>query len=88
MISNGVIISGGLVRNLVLSPGARVDSWFRVTRAVILHNSRVSHHAIVQDAILDKNVVAAEGATVPMAARSSFPARLRGRRRGDDGAGR
>jgi glucose-1-phosphate adenylyltransferase len=64
VVSNGVIVSGGLVRNSVLSPGARVDSWSRVDRAVILHNSRVSRHAVVQDAILDKNVVVAEGATV------------------------
>jgi glucose-1-phosphate adenylyltransferase len=64
LVSNGVIISGGLVRDSVLSPGARVDSWSRVDRAVILHNSRVRRHAVVQDAILDKNVVVAEGATV------------------------
>jgi glucose-1-phosphate adenylyltransferase len=64
VVSNGVIISGGLVRNSVLSPGARVDSWSRVNRAVILHNARVSRHAVVENAILDKNVVVAEGATV------------------------
>jgi glucose-1-phosphate adenylyltransferase len=64
VVSNGVIISGGLVRDSVLSPGARVDSWSRVDRAVILHNARVRRHAVVHDAILDKNVVVAEGATV------------------------
>jgi len=64
MISNGVIISGGLVRNSVLSPGARVDSWARVDRAVILHGSRVGRHAVVENAILDKNVVVMEGAAV------------------------
>ena len=64
LISNGVIVSGGLVRNSVLSPGARVDSWSRVNRAVILHNSRVSRRAVVENAILDKNVVVLEGATV------------------------
>jgi glucose-1-phosphate adenylyltransferase len=64
MISNGVIISGGLVRNSVLSPGVRVDSWARVDRSVILHGSRVGRHALVENAILDKNVVVLEGATV------------------------
>ena len=64
LVSSGVIVSGGLVRNSVLSPGARVDSWSRVDRAVILHNSRVSRHAIVENAILDKNVVILDGATV------------------------
>jgi glucose-1-phosphate adenylyltransferase len=64
VISNGVIVSGGLVRSSVLSPGARVDSWARVERSVIMHNSRVRRYAVVENAILDKNVVIAEGATV------------------------
>jgi glucose-1-phosphate adenylyltransferase len=64
VVANGVIVSGGLVRNSVLSPGARIDSWSKVDRAVILHNSRVGRRAVVQNAILDKNVVVAEGATV------------------------
>ena len=64
MVSNGVIVSGGLVRNSVLSPGARVDSWSRVDRAVMLHNSRVSRRAVVENTILDKNVVVLEGTTV------------------------
>jgi glucose-1-phosphate adenylyltransferase len=64
VISNGVIVSGGLVRHSILSPGTRIDSRSRVDRAVILHNCRVSRHAIVQDAILDKNVTVLAGATV------------------------
>jgi glucose-1-phosphate adenylyltransferase len=64
VISNGVIVSGGLVRDSVLSPGARVDSWARVERSVIMDNSRVRRHAVVENAILDKNVVIAEGAAV------------------------
>ncbi len=64
LVSNGVIVSGGLVRNSVLSPGVRVDSWARVERSVILHNSRVSRYATVENAILDKNVVVMEGATL------------------------
>ena len=64
VISNGVIVSGGLVRSSVLSPGARVDSWARVERSVIMHNSRVRRYAVVENAIVDKNVVIAEGATV------------------------
>jgi glucose-1-phosphate adenylyltransferase len=64
LVSNGVIVSGGLVRNSVLSPGVRVDSGSRVNRAVILHNARVNRDAVVEKAILDKNVVVEEGATV------------------------
>ena len=64
MISNGVIVSGGLVRSSVLSPGVRVDSWATVERSVLLHNSHVGRHAVAQNAILDKNVVVLEGAVV------------------------
>jgi glucose-1-phosphate adenylyltransferase len=64
VVSNGVIVSGGLVRDSVLSPGVRVDSWSRVNRAVILNYSRVGRHAVVENAILDKNVHVQEGATV------------------------
>jgi len=64
VISHGVIVSGGLVRESVLSPGARVDSWARVERSVILHNTRIGRHAVVRNAILDKNVVVIQGASV------------------------
>ena len=64
VISNGVIVSGGLVRESVLSPGVRVDSWARVERSVILHNSRIGRHAVVEHAILDKNVMVLEGAAI------------------------
>jgi glucose-1-phosphate adenylyltransferase len=35
-----------------------------VERSVILHNSRVGRHAVVEHAILDKNVIVLEGATI------------------------
>ncbi|MGH3166451.1 MAG: glucose-1-phosphate adenylyltransferase, partial [Trebonia sp.] len=60
LVSNGVIVSGGLVRRSVLSPGVRVNSWSRVEQSVILHNVQVGRHAVVQDAIIDKNVVVPE----------------------------
>jgi glucose-1-phosphate adenylyltransferase len=64
VISNGVIVSGALVRESVLSPGARVDSWARVERSVILNNTRIGPRAVVRNAILDKNVAVQAGATV------------------------
>jgi glucose-1-phosphate adenylyltransferase len=64
VVSNGVIVSGGLVRQSVLSPGVRVDDWACAERAVVLHNARIGRRAVVRDAILDKNVVVAEGAAV------------------------
>jgi glucose-1-phosphate adenylyltransferase len=64
VVSNGVIVSGGLVRDAVLSPGVRVNSWSRVERAVILHNTRIGRHAVVENAIIDKNVDVPEGAVI------------------------
>lgn len=64
VISNGVVVSGGLVRNSVLSPGVRVNSWARVERAVIMDNSRVGRHAVIENAILDKNVDVPEGVVI------------------------
>jgi glucose-1-phosphate adenylyltransferase len=64
LVSNGVIVSGGTVRESVLSPGVRVNSWSTVERAVILHNTIIGRNAVVRDAIIDKNVEVPEGAEV------------------------
>jgi glucose-1-phosphate adenylyltransferase len=64
VVSNGVIVSGGLVRNAVLSPGVRVNSWSRVERSVVLDNTIIGRHAVIENAILDKNVEVPEGAVI------------------------
>jgi glucose-1-phosphate adenylyltransferase len=64
LVSNGVIVSGGLVRESVLSPGVRVNSWSTVERSVILGNTVIGRRALVCDAIIDKNVMVPEGAKV------------------------
>ncbi len=64
LVSNGVIVSGGLVRESVLSPGVRVNSWARVERSVILDNTVIGEHAVVRNAIIDKNVVVPDEAKV------------------------
>jgi glucose-1-phosphate adenylyltransferase len=64
VVSNGVMVSGGLIRDSVLSPGVRVDGRSRVNRAVILHNTHVRRRAVVENAILDKDVTVLDGATV------------------------
>ena len=64
VVSNGVIVSGGLVRDAVLSPGVRVNSWSRVERSVLMHNTRVGRYAVIENAILDKNVDVPEGVVI------------------------
>ncbi len=62
MVSEGVIISGGLVRRSVVSPGARVESRAEVHDSVILNGVTIGENAIVRRAILDKDVVVELGA--------------------------
>ena len=64
VVSNGVIVSGGLVSQSVLSPGVRINSWSRVERSVIMHNTTIGRNAVVKNAILDKNVVVPDHAVV------------------------
>jgi glucose-1-phosphate adenylyltransferase len=64
VVSNGVIVSGGSVRDSVLSPGVVVHSWAEVERAVVMDGTHIGRNAVVRDAILDKNVLIAEGVEV------------------------
>jgi glucose-1-phosphate adenylyltransferase len=64
VVANGVIVSGGLVRESVLSPGARIEDYAIVERSVIMDNTVVAANAVVQNAIIDKDVVVPEGAQV------------------------
>ncbi len=64
VVSNGVVVSGGLVSQSVLSPGVRINSWSRVERSVIMHNTTIGRNAVVKNAILDKNVIVPPHAVV------------------------
>lgn len=64
IISPGVIISGGEVVGSVLSPHVRVNSWSSVRDSVLFDGVQVGRNATVARAILDKNVVVEEGATI------------------------
>jgi glucose-1-phosphate adenylyltransferase len=61
MISPGVVVSGSLVENSVLSPNVRVHSWAHVEGSVLMDGVSIGRRAIVRNAILDKNVVVPEG---------------------------
>jgi glucose-1-phosphate adenylyltransferase len=64
IVSNGCIISGGDVDRSVLSPDVVVEKWAKVEEAVLYNGVRVGRSAVVRRAILDKNVVVADGAEV------------------------
>jgi glucose-1-phosphate adenylyltransferase len=63
-VSPGVVVSGAMVENSVLSPGTYVHSWSSVSDSVLLDNVRVGRHAVVRRAIIDKNVVIPENARI------------------------
>ncbi|OJX93756.1 glucose-1-phosphate adenylyltransferase [Salana multivorans] len=64
IISPGVVVSGSEVHGSIVSPGGRLNSWSRVTDSVLLDDVHVQRRAQVNRAILDKNVVVEEGASV------------------------
>ncbi|WP_458315578.1 glucose-1-phosphate adenylyltransferase [Mycolicibacterium brisbanense] len=64
VVSNGVIVSGALVRESVLSPGVRVEEHALVERSVIMDNTVIGPHAMVRNAIIDKGVVIPAGVQI------------------------
>jgi glucose-1-phosphate adenylyltransferase len=64
MISPGVIISGSLVENSVVSPNVKVHSWAHVEGSVLMDGVDVGQHAVVRNAIIDKNVIIPEGTQI------------------------
>jgi glucose-1-phosphate adenylyltransferase len=76
MVCAGVVVSGGVVRRSILSPGVRVHSRAEVEGSVLLHDVDVGRDAIVRNAIVDKAVRIAPGARIgvdPEADRKRFP---------------
>jgi glucose-1-phosphate adenylyltransferase len=64
LLSPGSVVSGATVSRTILSPGAHVHSWAQVDASVLMQGVQVGRNAVVRNAILDKNVVVPEGATI------------------------
>ena len=64
LLSPGSVVSGASVSRSILAPGAHVHSWAQVDAAVLMQGVQVGRNAVVRNAILDKNVVVPEGATI------------------------
>jgi glucose-1-phosphate adenylyltransferase len=64
MVCAGVVVSGATVRRSVLSPGVHLHSYSQVDDSILMHGVDVGRHAVVRNAIVDKNVVVEEGAQV------------------------
>lgn len=64
LIANGCIISGGLVKNSILSPNVRINSFAEVYDSIIMEGTDVARYANIQRAIIDKNVRVSQGARI------------------------
>jgi glucose-1-phosphate adenylyltransferase len=64
IVSLGTVVSGGIVERSVLSPNVRIHSHALVTDSVLLDGVNVGRNTTVRKAILDKNVVVADGASI------------------------
>ena len=64
MVALGCLVSGGRVRRSVLGPWVTVGSGAEISDSVVFERARIGAGAIVRRAILDKEVVVADGASV------------------------
>jgi len=64
IVSSGCIISGGVVKNSVLSPDVRVNSYSEVDNSILFSHVDVGRHCRIQKAILDRDVHVPEGTTI------------------------
>ena len=64
LISEGCIISGGLVERCVLSPRVRVNSWSQVHDSILMENVEIGRHCDIRKAIIDKNVTIPPGTKI------------------------
>lgn len=64
VVCDGCIISGGRVKNSVLSPNVRVNSWAVVEDSVLMENVEIGRHAKIKRAIIDKDVYIPNGTII------------------------
>lgn len=56
LITDGSIVSGGLVERSILSPNVRVNSYTYITDSIIFNNCDIGRHSKIRRAIIDKDV--------------------------------
>jgi len=64
LVSNGCIISGGEVKNCVLSPDVRVNSFAEVEDSILFSHVNVGRNCRIRRAIVDRDVHIPEGTTI------------------------
>ena len=56
MVSEGCIVSGGMLSHCVLSPKVRINSYSQVVDSILMENVDVGRYSKIHKAIIDKNV--------------------------------
>ncbi len=56
MVSEGCIVSGGMLSHCVLSPKVRINSYSMVCDSILMENVDVGRYSKIRKAIIDKNV--------------------------------
>ena len=64
VISMGCIISGGHVKNCVLSPDVRVNSYADIDSSILFSHARVGRRCRIRKAIIDRDVEIPEGTVI------------------------
>jgi glucose-1-phosphate adenylyltransferase len=64
IVSAGCIVSGSTVKNSVLSPDVRVNSYSEIDQSILFAHVNVGRHCRIRKAILDRDVHVPEGTTI------------------------
>ncbi len=64
LVTDGTVISGGLVERSILGPHVRVNSYTYITDSIIMDNCNIGRHSKIRRAIIDKNVQVPEGTEI------------------------
>ncbi len=64
LITDGTIISGGLVERSILGFNVRVNSYTYITDSIIMDNCNIGRYSRIRRAIIDKNVYIPEGTEI------------------------
>lgn len=56
LVSEGCIVSGGIISQCVLSPKVRINSYSQVTESILMEDVNVGRYSEIRRAIIDKNV--------------------------------
>lgn len=64
IVSAGSIVSGGVVRNSVISPDVRVNSYSEVDASILFSHVNIGRHCRIRRAIMDRDVHIPEGTVI------------------------